>query len=82
MAALAFRTHIPFKSRAMQTHQKRPVRDELEELYGIAVQVHGADSRAGRLIRRALDQEREEAARAADGPRRPPTRRPGGDRPR
>lgn len=66
----------------MQIHQTRPVCDELEELYSIAVKEHGANSRSGRLIRRALEQERREPVQAADAPRRLTTRVKGGERPR
>lgn len=66
----------------MQTHQKRPVRDEIQELYDIAVKEHGADSRVGRIIRGALEQERQGAARATNAPHRVPAQGKGDERPR
>lgn len=58
------------------------MRDDLQELYDIAVKEHGADSRAGRIIRGALEQERQGAARATNAPRRVPARGKVDERPR
>ncbi|MBA2964254.1 MULTISPECIES: hypothetical protein [Ramlibacter] len=44
----------------MQSHQSRPLTQELEEMYRIAVREHGPFARSARLIGQALAECRQE----------------------
>jgi hypothetical protein len=41
----------------IQSHQTRPVKDELQELHEIAKRQHGPNARSTRRLREALDAE-------------------------
>lgn len=68
-AALAFRID-PATLRAMQSHQYRTAREDLEELHAIALRLHGPQARSTRRIAAALQDELRSAA-AVRGDARP-----------
>jgi hypothetical protein len=39
----------------MKTHQTRPLREEMQDLYAIALREHGAQGRSTRLIARTIE---------------------------
>lgn len=53
----------------MRSHQDRPLQDELQELYAIALREHGPQSRASRIIGRALNEVRAGVQPAQPRPR-------------
>jgi hypothetical protein len=61
----------------MQSHQSRPVAEELEEMYRIAVREHGPYARSARLIGQALAACRKDARDARTATPQRASARPG-----